>query len=92
VDLLPALMQAFERKLGKEVLGRLSFLSEHAELDVGHTKLNRSMLSRLLDARPEAVPKLIEIGSRALKAYVRFFTDCLAIAEHESRAKHVLAS
>jgi hypothetical protein len=88
VDVLPSLMQAFERKLGKDVISRLSFLSEHAELDVGHTKLNRKMLGRLLAARPEELPRMVEIGSRALRAYVRFMSDCLEVALREAAASH----
>lgn len=92
VDLLPSLMQAFENKLGKDVMKGLSFLSEHAELDVGHTKLNRKMLNRLLVQRPEALAQLIDTGSRALRAYVQFFTDCLEIAKREQGSKHAKAS
>lgn len=80
VDLLPSLMRTFDQKLGSDVLARLSFLHEHAELDVGHTKLNQKMLARLIAARPAELPQLIDIGSRALRAYLRFFGDCLQVA------------
>ena len=51
---LPKLLAQFQRVLGRDVLMQLSFLTEHAALDVGHTHLNTRMLEQLLSQRPEA--------------------------------------
>lgn len=91
VDLLPSLMGSFERKLGREVLGGLSFLTEHAAIDVGHTQLNRKMMGRLLTQEPAALPALQQAGERALDAYLQFFGECLAQAEACLGHAHSLA-
>lgn len=83
VSLLPALFAQFERLLGPEILASLTFLKEHAEIDVGHTAFNRRAMATLLAARPEARAHLAEIGGEAVSAYLDFFTECLAVAEAE---------
>jgi hypothetical protein len=83
VSLGPKLIAQFEGVLGKDVLGCLSFLQEHVALDVGHTALNRRMLSQLLEERPDAVDPLVAAGSRALSAYLDFLGECLGRAEEE---------
>lgn len=81
VDLLPALMVNLRQRLGDEVLAGLSFLTEHAAVDVGHTRLNRKMMQRLLAEHPEAAGHLQQAGARALRTYLAFFGECLAVAE-----------
>jgi hypothetical protein len=85
VSLGPKLIAQFERVLGREILGCLSFLQEHVALDVGHTALNRRMLSQLLEERPAAVDALVDAGSRALSAYLDFLGECLGRAEDDQR-------
>jgi hypothetical protein len=70
VSLLPRLLEQFRRVLGPEVMASLSFLREHAALDVGHTRYNRQMIQLLAAARPAAVAG----------TYLRFLGECLAVA------------
>jgi hypothetical protein len=85
IEMLPVrygeqMIGAWVRCLGKEILPCLSFLTEHIELDVGHTKFNAALLDRLLDGAPERVPVLVRAGSEVLDAYGQFLTDCLGAA------------
>jgi hypothetical protein len=84
ITLGPHLITQFQRVLGSEISGCLSFLQEHVALDVGHTALNRKLLARLLEARPEAMDVLVDTGARALGAYLDFMAECLALAGRES--------
>ncbi len=86
VVLLPSLLGNVERVLGKDFLAKLSFMQEHAEIDVGHTALNEKMLGDLLTLMPENAEALADIGSQALDIYVRFLTECLEAAEDALRA------
>lgn len=74
---LPQLLEHFQRVLGREVLMQLSFLTEHAALDIGHTHLNTRMMEQLLTERPEAAERIAQIGAAALSAYMQFFDECL---------------
>ena len=60
---------------GDEILSSLSFLEEHAKLDIGHTKYNRLLLSRFLEDCPQVLDKLIDYGCNALDTYGRILTD-----------------
>jgi Iron-containing redox enzyme len=86
VSALPALLQQFARVLGADVLEGLSFLTSHAELDVGHTSQNRRLLNALLEARPDALDTLVEAGSGALSAYVDFLGECVSAASGAARS------
>lgn len=66
---------------GPEILSSLSFVTEHIDLDIGHTKFNEQQLSRLIDLIPEGLPSLVAAGSAALDAYAHFLTDCVELAE-----------
>lgn len=77
VTVLPQLLEQFARVLGQDILNALSFLGEHAELDVGHTSYNRRTLQRFLGERPESLPELISAGVLAKSTYLDFMTDCL---------------
>ncbi len=77
----PGLLGNVERLLGHEVLGELSFLTGHVELDVGHTKFNRRQLAAFLDERPFALDALVAAGIAALDAYLDFVSDCVARAD-----------
>lgn len=81
VVLLPDLLAQFRRVLGDDVLDGLSFLTSHAELDVGHTHLNTRLMETLLAARPEAAGDLARVGGEAMFIYLAFFDECLALAE-----------
>ncbi len=85
VVLLPDLLAQFKRVLGPEVLASLSFLGEHAALDVGHTHLNTRMMDTLLTQRPESAADLARVGAEALFIYMAFFEECWGLA---SRACH----
>jgi len=66
---------------GRDILGALSFLTEHVELDVGHTRLNERALARLVAVHPGFVTPLVVAGSEALSAYAAFLRDCIDAAE-----------
>lgn len=80
----PRLMQQCRRVLAPELLAGLSFIKEHVAVDVGHTALNEKLMARLLLLRPDAATRLSAIGSEALRIYVRFFGECLAVAQREA--------
>ncbi len=62
--------------LGEEIAAGLSFLSEHATLDVGHTAFNEGQLDRFLRVHPDALEPLVAAGCEALEIYARFLSDC----------------
>jgi hypothetical protein len=66
---------------GPEILPSLSFVTEHIDLDIGHTQFNAQHLSKLIDLLPESLPSLVAAGSAALDAYAQFLTDCVEFAE-----------
>lgn len=82
--ILPKLLEQFQRILGRGILEKLSFLTEHAALDVGHTHLNTRMMEQLLALRPEVAERVAQAGAAALDAYMRFFDECLGIAQREA--------
>lgn len=67
--------------LGNDVMRGLSFLQEHVEIDVGHTKLNALALGRFMAEFPESEDVLVQAGEAALDAYGAFVDDCFALAE-----------
>lgn len=79
----PKLMGQCRRVLDPSQLAGLSFIKEHVEIDVGHTALNERLMDRLLLLRPDAAQRMSAIGSEALRIYVRFFGECLRVAERE---------
>lgn len=78
----PKLIERCTTLLGADILEALSFLSDHVELDVGHTHFNRLQLSSLLNENPSFLPPLVSAGSAALDAYAMFLDDCLGLARH----------
>jgi hypothetical protein len=76
----PQLIDRCSRIIGKDILQGLSFLRDHVELDVGHTRFNRLQLSRLLEQQPEFLHSLVPAGSKALIAYAMFLDDCVTLA------------
>jgi hypothetical protein len=76
---------------GPEILPGLSFVTEHIDLDIGHTKFNAQELAKLIDRIPESLPALVAAGSAALNAYAQFLTDCVDLAENHCHAFAVLS-
>lgn len=70
---------------GGEILSSLSFVTEHIDLDIGHTHFNAQQLSKFIDLLPESLPSLVAAGSAALDAYAQFLTDCVELAESHCR-------
>jgi len=68
------------RVLGPEALATQTFVLEHVELDVGHTKFNQFQLRKLLAIHPEYAEALAGAGAAALRAYDSFLDDCLNLA------------
>ncbi|HEV3145014.1 MAG TPA: hypothetical protein VGZ47_14075 [Gemmataceae bacterium] len=66
---------------GPEIIKGLSFLTEHIEIDVSHTKFNGLQLGKVLEEDPNRLPVLVQAGSAALQAYAEFLQDCLALTE-----------
>jgi hypothetical protein len=85
VSWAPGLMEQAKRLLGAEVMAGMSFLVEHAEVDIGHTNLNESQMEKLLDQHPEFAEACARAGSEALDAYGQYLSDCLAAASELAR-------
>lgn len=87
----PALIEGCRRILGEQMLAGMSFIDEHAALDVGHTAMNEAELDKLLATQPELGPMLADTGRRALAIYLDFLGDCVdagdrLLAETTSRS------
>ncbi len=70
---------------GPEILSSLSFVTEHIDLDIGHTQFNAQQLSKLIDLIPEGLPSLVAAGTAALDAYAHFLADCVELADDYCR-------
>ncbi len=81
----PPLVAAWVARLGPDILPCLTFITEHIELDVGHTKFNSRQLERLLERNPAALPTLVAAGADVLEAYAGFLTDCLEAATRKRK-------
>jgi hypothetical protein len=66
-------------------------VTEHIDLDIGHTKFNARELAKLIDRIPESLPALVAAGSAALGAYAQFLADCVELAENHCRAFPILS-
>jgi len=75
---------------GPEILPSLSFVTEHIDLDIGHTHFNAQQLSRFIDLRPDSLPSLIAAGSAALDAYAQFLTDCVELAKYQCQVSPII--
>jgi hypothetical protein len=76
---------------GADILPSLSFVTEHIDLDIGHTQFNALELAKLIDRIPESLPALVSAGSAALGAYEQFLTDCVELAENHCHASPILS-
>lgn len=65
--------------LGPEIKDCMSFVEEHAALDVGHSKFNASQLENLLARHPEFLETLVRTGAEALDTYANFLDDCVRL-------------
>ncbi len=72
--------------LGADILPCLSFVTQHVDLDVGHTKFNARELGKLIELDPTCLPALVAAGTAALDAYAQFLADCAQLAERHSQA------
>jgi hypothetical protein len=66
---------------GPEILSSLSFVTEHIDLDIGHTHFNAQQLSKLIELHPESLSSLVAAGGAALDAYAQFLADCVELAD-----------
>lgn len=82
----PGLMEQAKKVLGDNIMESMSFVKEHAEIDVGHTALNEFMLGKLLSQVPEKAPIIGRTGARALEIYLNFMADCVSKAEQMLKA------
>jgi hypothetical protein len=80
VILGPALLDACSRALGPEIVAEMSFIREHAALDIGHTAMNAAELDKFLRCHPEDAKALARIGGDALHIYLDFLCDCVDMA------------
>ncbi|MCP3099570.1 hypothetical protein LZ198_11900 [Myxococcus sp. K15C18031901] len=88
VVFVPGLLEQAQRVCGEGVLRKMSFLKEHAELDVGHTALNEVMLNKLLEQVSDDKAEIIaKTGAEALDIYLRFLGDCIEQAQGMLKAK-----
>jgi hypothetical protein len=76
-----ALIDQVRKVLGQEFVDMLSFLTEHVELDVGHTQLNEKMIERFLTAHPDKAEAIAKTGARAIEIYLDFMGDCVRFAD-----------
>ncbi|RKH09537.1 hypothetical protein D7V97_16340 [Corallococcus sp. CA053C] len=83
VVLVPRILARVRAVLGQGTLDTLTFLREHAEVDVGHTALNERMMEELLRSHPEEGRRLAAVGTRGLDCYLRFLDDCLRAARED---------
>ncbi|RKG92101.1 hypothetical protein [Corallococcus terminator] len=81
VVLVPRILANVRAVLGQRTLDTLTFLREHAEVDVGHTALNERMMEDLLRTHPDEGPRLAAYGTRGLDCYLRFLGDCMRAAQ-----------
>ncbi len=78
---LTPMLENVKKVCGPDVRRGQSFLHDHTLLDVAHTALNEKMMGEVLKTMPEKAQRLGEIGSEALRIYIRSLNDHLAQAE-----------
>ncbi|NMO18614.1 hypothetical protein HPC49_13010 [Pyxidicoccus fallax] len=91
VVLVPRILAQVKKVLGQQTLDKLTFLNEHAAVDVGHTALNERMMEEVLKTRPDVGPLLAAYGTRGLDCYLRFLADCLQASQGTWRRLDVAA-
>jgi len=73
----PSIVNQVKSITGEDVFSKLSFIPDHVEIDVAHTKFNRYQLEKFLDSFPETLNGLVDTGRLAIEYYAGFFNDCL---------------
>jgi Iron-containing redox enzyme len=79
----PAIVERCKEKLGADIMSGLSFIAEHAALDIGHTHANTRLLDQLLAIRPDAGREAGEAGAAGLGIYLDFLGECYDAARAE---------
>lgn len=87
----PSFVAHCARIAGGDVLEGLSFIEEHAALDVGHTRFNRVELQKLITLDAAHVEPLVHAGTAALDTYGSFLEDCMVRATRSERGPHAEA-
>jgi hypothetical protein len=82
--LAPAIIERGRQTLGDDILGGVSFLAEHAIIDVGHTRYNERLLERLLSVKPEAGEPVAQAGVAGVNIYLDFLGECYDAARAET--------
>lgn len=80
LDIGPKFIGRAVKVLGVDILDCVSFITNHAALDVSHTEFSATLITRFLGDYPEALPILVDTGARALRAYGAFLDDCVDLA------------
>jgi hypothetical protein len=81
VDQGPRLLGNIARVLGPASLAGLSFVRDHVQFDVAHTRFNQTILGDVLASSPGALGPLVEAGREAIASYGAFLEDCLGAAK-----------
>lgn len=76
----PPMVEQCRRVLGEQGMGDVHFLTEHVEIDVGHTILNEKLLTSLLSANAGAMVPAVAVGTTVLRIYAAFLGDCVRAA------------
>jgi hypothetical protein len=77
----PRLIGQIARRLGPAVVGDLSFVRQHVELDVDHAAHGAERMERFLTEHPGQLEVMATAGAGALVAYRMFLEDCLREAD-----------
>ena len=70
--------------LGQEIETSLSFLVDHAKIDVAHTQYNRKAISAFINAFPHTVDNLKNSGILSLNIYGDFLMECYQKSKEEN--------
>lgn len=67
--------------LGEDIKHCLSFVDDHARIDVAHTLFNRKAISEFLESNPHTLKDLIAVGCQVLGVYGTFVAECYTLAK-----------
>ena len=68
---------------GLECFEAMSFITEHAEIDVGHTRFNRGLLSELLKQENVNIEALTATGEKALSIFGAYIVESIEKGRRE---------
>ena len=86
VDYGPKMFGSIGQILGMQVVQCLSFVKEHAAIDVGHTQYNQRALGAFLVRAPMTLDDLVESGKAALDCYASYLEDSMSLAKKQAKA------